>query len=232
MPEAVFSRPAHNQVHALLSRLDKDFLARARCFFAGGTRIVLELGEYRESRDVDFLCSDREGYRLLREAVSETSLGAIQASELSLARDLRTDQYGIRTFVELDGIRLKFEIVREARIEVDGEAVGGIPVSSLTRRHCFAEKFLANADRGLDSSTLSRDIVDLAFMIEGWSKQDAVAGMEMAKTAYGNAVSRSLAAVIEKIRGDKSYRKRCVDGLDISEPKILTAGIKALARLM
>lgn len=56
MPEASFTRPAHLQEHAMLSRLDSEFLARARCFFGGGTRIVLELGEYRESRDVDFLC--------------------------------------------------------------------------------------------------------------------------------------------------------------------------------
>ena len=232
MPEASFTRPAHLQVHAMLSRLDSEFLARARCFFGGGTRIVLELGEYRESRDMGFLCSDLEGYRLLREGVSETSLGPIQTSDLSLAREVRADQYGIRTFIELEGVKLKFEIIREARIELDGKAVGGLPVASLTRRHCFAEKFLANADRGLDTSTLSRDIVDLAFMIEGWSKEDAVVGMAMARTAYGDAVSRALAAVTRKMREDKSYRKRCIDGLDISEPKILGAGIKALTLLV
>lgn len=53
----------------------------------------------------------------------------------------------------------------------------------------------------------------------------------MARTAYGEAVSRVLAAVARKMREDKTYRKRCIDGLDISEPKILVAGIKALARL-
>jgi hypothetical protein len=57
MPESSFTRPTHRQVHAMLSRLDSEFLVRTRCFFGGGTRIVLELGEYRESRDVDFLCS-------------------------------------------------------------------------------------------------------------------------------------------------------------------------------
>ncbi len=229
MPDITFTRPGHQQVHAILARLDSAFLARARCFFGGGTRIVLELGEYRESRDMDFLCSDRDGYRLLRESVFETSLGPILSSDLSLAREVRADQYGIRTFIEHDGIKLKFEIVQEARIEIDGENIAGIPVACLTRRHCFAEKFLANADRGLDASTLSRDIVDLAFMIEGWSKQDADAGMAMAKMAYGGSVLRSLATVTRKMREDKTYRNRCVDGLAISEPKILNAGIKALA---
>jgi hypothetical protein len=59
---------------------------------------VLELGEYRESRDVDFLCSDRDGYRLIREGVSETSLGPAQASALSLAREVRA---GLRSLARL-----------------------------------------------------------------------------------------------------------------------------------
>ena len=229
MSEVTFARPGHRQVHAILARLDCDFLVKTRCFFGGGTRIVLELGEYRESRDMYFLCSDRYGYRLLRESVSGTSLGPVMAPDLLLAREVRADQYGIRTFIEHNGIKLKFEIVKEARIEIDGETIDGIPVACLTRRHCFAEKFLANADRGLDASTLSRDIVDLAFMIEAWSKKDADAGMAMAKSAYGDSVLRSLDTVTRKMREDKTYRSRCVEGLAISEPKILSAGIKALA---
>jgi hypothetical protein len=229
MSKAGFKRPAHQQVLAMLSKLDRSFLARARCYFGGGTRIVLELGEYRESNDMDFLCSNQDGYRLLRETVSETSLGSILPSGLSLAREVRADQYGIRTFVENNGIKLKFEIVREARIEIEGEEIARIPVACLTRRHCFAEKFLANTDRGLDASTLSRDIVDLAFMIEGWSKEDANTGMAIAKNAYGDSVQRQLAAVTRKMREDKAYRKRCVEGLAIADPKVMTAGLKALA---
>lgn len=226
---AGFKRPAHRQVLAMLSRLDRAFLARARCYFGGGTRIVLELGEYRESKDMDFLCSDRDGYRLLRETVSDTSLGSILPSGLALAREVRADQYGIRTFLENNGFKLKFEVVREARIAIEGEDVAAIPVACLTRRHCFAEKFLANTDRGLDASTLSRDIVDLAFMIEGWSKKDATAGMAIAKSAYGGSVERQLAAVARKMREDKPYRNRCVEGLAIADRKVMTAGLKALA---
>jgi hypothetical protein len=44
MSEASFTRPTHRQVHAMLSRLDSEFLARVRCFFGGGTRIVPILG--------------------------------------------------------------------------------------------------------------------------------------------------------------------------------------------
>lgn len=231
MPEPAFKRSVHRQVLTILSRLDAAFLERARCYFAGGTRIALELGEYRESRDIDFLCSNREGYRALRETVAARSLGVMIAGKLELAREVRADQYGIRTIVSTNGAGLKFEIVREARIDVAGEEVAGIPVRCLTRRHCFAEKFLANADRGLDESTLSRDAVDLAYMIEGWSRQDADAGLALATAAYGDAISRSLESVIAKLREDRAYRIRCIEGLEIVDPKILTAGLRALARI-
>jgi hypothetical protein len=221
----------HRQVLAILSRLDAAFLERARCFFGGGTRIVLELGEYRESRDIDFLCSDRDGYRTLREAAAARSLGGVATGKLKFARDVRADQYGIRTIVSANGARLKFEIVREARIDIAGDRVAGIPVRCLTRRHCFAEKFLANADRGLDESTLSRDAVDLAHMIEGWSRQDADAGIALATAAYGNAISRSLESVIAKLREDRAYRNRCIEGLGIANPNVVTAGLRGLARI-
>lgn len=231
MPEAPFTRASHAQVLKTLRKLDRSFLAEARCYFAGGTRIVLEVGEYRESRDVHFLCSSQDGYRVLRETVSDSSLGKIVSGEISLARDVRADQYGIRTFVETDQAKLKFEIVREARIDLEGEDIRKLPVKCLSRKHCFAEKFLANADRGLDASTLSRDIVDLAFMVQGWSKADADAGLTIAQTAYGATVLRSLAAVINKM-GEKAYRNRCIEGLAITTPKVLTAGLRTLSSLV
>ena len=231
MRETTFTRASHVQVIETLRKLDRSFLGQAHCYFGGGTRIVLELGEYRESRDVDFLCSSRDGYRVLRETVSEGSLGKIVAGKIALARDVRADQYGIRTFIETAHAKLKLEIVREARIDLEGEKVAKLPVACLTRKHCFAEKFLANADRGRDASTLSRDIVDLAFMTQGWSKTDADAGLLIAKGAYGESVLRALQAVIEKM-GDKTYRNRCIEGLAIATPKVLTAGLKTLGSLV
>lgn len=47
-----FKRPAHNLVVEHLARLDASFLAECRCYFGGGTRNILELGEYRESKDI------------------------------------------------------------------------------------------------------------------------------------------------------------------------------------
>jgi hypothetical protein len=230
MSRKAFVRPAHREVLAVLERLNGAFLTRAECYFGGGTRIVLELGEYRESKDIDFLCASRDGYRLARETVSEKSLGPIVTSEVSLAREVRADQYGLRTFLEYEATRIKFEIIREARIDLEGEKTSFLSVPCLTRRHAFAEKFLANADRGLDASTLSRDAVDLAFMIEGWSAADAAEGLAIAKGAYGDAVERELAAVVRKLREDRTYRNRCIEGLALTDAKALVAGLETLSR--
>jgi hypothetical protein len=72
--------------------------------------------------------------------------------------------------------------------------------------------------------------VDLAFMIDGWSRDDAATGLAIARAAYGLAVDRTLDSVIGKLREDKAYRKRCVDGLGIADPKVLTRGLATLAR--
>jgi hypothetical protein len=83
MPE--FVRPRHKLVLKALRALNAETLCRAECFFCGGTRIALALHEYRESADIDFLCASRTGYRALRAAVSDRSLGEIAAPGLKLA---------------------------------------------------------------------------------------------------------------------------------------------------
>jgi len=227
---ARFKRAEHNEVLAALERLDAAFLRGSHCYFGGGTRIVLELGEYRVSRDIDFLCADVAGYRAIRETIAGDSLGAIAQSSLRLARDVRGDQYGVRTAIECATLKLKFEIVRESRIMLDGTKVPRIPVPCLTRTHCFAEKFLANADRGMDASTLARDAVDLAFMIEGWDAKDATAGAELARIAYGPAIDRELARAVTRLRGDRSFRARSIEGLGIQDTRTLASGLEVLAR--
>ncbi len=223
-----FERPLHREVLKQLQRLNAPLLAECACFFGGGTRIVLELGEYRESRDVDFLCADQAGYRRMRETITERSLGEIAAKPLALAREVRADQYGIRTRLGEGEAALKFEIVREARIDLTGAQVPGLPVRCLSRPSCFAEKFLANADRGLDRSTLSRDVVDLAFMSREWSPEEARIGYAIAYAAYGKDVPRKLAAALEMLK-DRNYRARVVEGLAIGDAAAFTSGLKRLS---
>ena len=82
-----FTRPRHATVERILAQLDAGFLLDAQCYFGGGTRIVMSLGEYRESADIDLLCASRTGYRALRSTVTQISLGSIARAGISLARE-------------------------------------------------------------------------------------------------------------------------------------------------
>ncbi|PIL40364.1 hypothetical protein CR103_08055 [Massilia psychrophila] len=155
----MFERDHHNRIQTLLPALNNDFLAENKCFFGGDTAIVLALIEYRKSVDIDFLCASQDGYRELRNTIDNTCLGAILSRPVELARDVRADRYGIRTFLRVDGMPVKFEIVSEGRIQIAGELNSLTGVPALTRADMYAEKLLANADRYRDRAVASRDII-------------------------------------------------------------------------
>ena len=223
-----FTRPRHATVERILAQWDAGFLLDAQCYFGGGTRIVMSLGEYRESADIDLLCASRTGYRALRSTVTQISLGSIARAGISLAREVIADRYGIRTFIDMAGEKIKFEIIHEGRIEISG-GIGEFPVPALEPVSCFAEKFLANADRWNDESTLNRDIVDLAFMTVGWKGADAERGRKVATEAYGKSISDSVRKAVLKLRTNKQYLKRCVAGLGVSNTRALARGLEMLA---
>lgn len=229
MSKRGFSRPPHATVAAILGALNVPFLDRNQCYFGGGTRIVLALDEYRESDDIDFLCSSREGYRNLRSTISNRSLGEIFAGKINLAREVFADRYGIRTFIDVDGQKIKFEIINEGRIDVSGNKRRDLHVPCLDERSCFAEKLLANADRWNDESFRSRDAIDLAYMIEGWGMEPFLEGGRVAYAAYGDPVEASARAAARKLLDNKDYFKKCVDGLRVTNINTLVAGLKRIA---
>lgn len=220
-------RPHHQRVLSLLDSLSADFLEKSACFFGGGTRIVLELNEYRESLDVDFLCADQDGYRELRNQVSNNSLGGIFAHEPTLLREVRADMYGIRTFIDIDSQPMKFEIVREARLPLAGTFIDSLPIACLDHSSAVAEKFLANTDRGVDESTRSRDLIDLAYMVGSWSDSEIKQGLELAEAAYGESVKRQLKSALELFT-DEDYRKQCLTELEVSNRQALEIGLSKL----
>ena len=57
----MFNRPHHQRIAKFLASLNVVFLAQCRCYFGGGTAIVLSLNEYRESAGVSFLCGSIDG---------------------------------------------------------------------------------------------------------------------------------------------------------------------------
>lgn len=229
------TRPHHQRVMSLLNSLSVELLETTACYFGGGTRIVLELGDnYADTRgeslNVNFLCANQDGYRELRNQVSNKSLGDIFVHQPTLLRDVRADMYGIRTFVEVDSQPVKFELIREARISLVGTNITNLTVPCLDHSTCIAEKFLANTDRGLDKSTRSRDLIDLAFMAASWTSDEISQGLKLAEAAYGASVLKLLTSTVERFDGD--YRKQCLAELDVRNKRTLEAGLVRLAGLL
>ncbi|MYN10450.1 nucleotidyl transferase AbiEii/AbiGii toxin family protein [Pseudoduganella aquatica] len=204
----MFDRPHHQRIAKFLACLDAEFLAQSDCYFGGGTAITLSLGEYRESADVDFLCSSIDGYRALRNTISNTSLGTILAGPVELAREVRADRYGILTFVRVDGVPIKFEIVSEGRINISGSMDLLLGVPTLAREDMYAEKLLANADRHGDLSALSRDAIDLAMLIQHWGAIPDEAWAK-ARVPYGQSIDTAYSQAIQLV-SDSGYLASCL----------------------
>lgn len=209
----MFERPHHKAIARILMALDAGLLAEAECYFGGGTAIVLALGEYRESVDVDFLCATQAGYRLVRQATFGGSLERLlkPAPGIRAMRELRADQYGLRTQIGVDDTRVKFEIVREARVALSGAVDAALGVPVLARSDMYCEKLLANADRYADRSVLSRDIIDLSMMLSRWGPVPESAWVK-AREAYGDTARIAYDKAVWAIR-DPIWLRTCMDGM-------------------
>jgi len=196
--------------------MNAPLLREARCYFAGGTAIAMQLGEFRESVDIDFLCADAEGYRRLRSSIFEYRLEEIFPAGIEILREARADRDGIRAVLTCDGMPIKFEIVREARITLTGDDNTGLAVPCLARDDLFAEKLLANADRFADKSTMSRDIIDLIVMQIHWGEIPRLA-MQKAESAYGLSIAGALNKAIDMLRANPVHLAECVVRMDIND---------------
>ena len=213
-PARRFHRPEHRAVIAALRSMNAPLLRRCRCWFGGGTAIVLDVGEYRLSKDIDFLCADVDGYREVRSAVLADGIAALFGPDVRQERDIRTDQYGIRTIVSASGVPLRFEVIREARIALDGGTHPVAPVPCLGAVERAAEKLLANADRGLDPATGCRDALDLGMVIRRYGPLPAEAAAVAAR-AYGDDAGRRAVQVAAAL-GSASRRRHSAETLGMS----------------
>lgn len=194
--------------------LDAEKLVGLQCYFGGGTAVALLLDEYRESVDVDFMCSDKAAYRRLRSLVFDSDIDALFSSPIAKRRQTRADMDGVRNFIEIDGEAVKFEIVHEGRIELDDskQTVQGIPTLSTT--DLFAQKLLANTDRGFDSATNHRDLIDVLALSTRYGGVPAAAWAK-AEGAYGTGVRKAWHRVIELLVRDARYFENCLLTLSV-----------------
>lgn len=97
----------------------------------------------------------------------------------------------------------------------------GVPV--LHRDDMYAEKLLANADRALDRSQMSRDLIDLAMMTKAWGPIPATT-LKKVEGAHG----RSIHDYFDRgpaLLHDERYRDECLQATAMASS--LGAGIIA-----
>jgi hypothetical protein len=220
----LFEREHHRQVATVLESLDPGLLIANGCLFGGGTAIVLRHGEYRESVDVDFLVSSHEGYREIRQLVTRgkgVNALARAGAKLDEARELRADQYGLRTRVRVLETEIKFEIVFEARIALERSGVDDriCGIATLTPTDMAATKLLANSDRWRDDAVHSRDLIDLAMMQP--PRKVLKAAREKARSAYGDSIDRDLSGAIERFADGPERLDQCMRALQMRIPRVV-----------
>lgn len=220
----------HAHVLSILNALDDRKLNALHTYFGGGTALSLMLGEYRLSTDIDLLCSDQSAYRELKDIFRDPSdRRAFLGPGIQEHREFRVDGYGIRGVVSLgQSLPIRFEIVSEARISLDpgSASLQGSNVPVLSRSDLFAQKLLANDDRGLDDAYHNRDVIDLAFMVIHWG---SIPERALRKVNDAYPINRRFLQRLERTKRqlhDAKWMAHCLEALSIDpawEPNILSA---------
>ncbi len=193
-------RARHQLIWQVLEQFNTEFLVENNILFGGGTRIALELNEFRESTDIDFFCAGAASYRQVRLQAETTSLGQVLQPDHSLVfpREIRADRDGVRTYIQLKGSDepIKLEFIRFDICEISADTKPHrFPVPIVDRHTCYLTKLLANADRYAESN--KKDIFDLCMMKKEWGsipkkvwqEADAVYGMTTVVKGLDKALS-------------------------------------------
>ena len=228
----MFRRELYRAMGRVLSALDAEALERTSFRFGGGTCLALGHGEYRVSRDLDFVCSDARGYGELRLSVRERGYDALFPAAgtegLRFPREIRSDQYGLRFPVLVEGTSIRVELIREGRIELGpAERATWTTLPILSVNDAFAEKLLANSDRWADRDELARDLVDLAILRVSHGPIPEAAWIAV-EAAYRSAPVQDLRKAAERFLGEPNYQERCFTGLEVERTDDVLRGVREL----
>lgn len=227
----MFTHTHHQKILHILQALDASVFHKTGAHFGGGTLITLLYGEYRWSKDIDFICPVGTGYRDLRSLVNDAgnkpSIFFSHSNGITFTRDIKADQYGIRFPVMVDEVVIKIEIIAESRITLNTSAeLPWLTVPCLDFADCCSEKLLANADRWNDSAIESRDLIDLAVL----RLQSALPAQAISKAEQAYPVIAPLIRALDKFQNTPSYRDKCFTALQIQNRALILEGINLLSR--
>jgi hypothetical protein len=228
-----FNIPHHQAIAAALECFNADYFLHHHILFGGGTRIALELDEYRESIDIDFLCADRAAYKAVREQVTDKSLGQLVKQEFSYVREIRADRDAVRTIIDYQKTKIKLEFVSFDNYSLTQTYNSDfLPVPCIDRVTCFYTKLLANADRALN--TPYKDIFDLLAMYTTWGAIPE-RSIQLAEERYGAVVKRQLILALKDITANKARYFKAAADMNMKEnwaENLINTQAKALLALL
>ncbi len=127
---------------------------------------------------------------------------------------MTADRDGIRTVFSVgppkSKVKIKFDILLEGLIDLQGSVSKALGVPTLSVDCMVAEKFLALTDRGMDETTHSRDLIDIAFITARHGRAVLRPGFEMAEVVYGKAVLRAVRGCLSSFARRATYRDASV----------------------
>ncbi|MBD2195108.1 nucleotidyl transferase AbiEii/AbiGii toxin family protein [Calothrix anomala FACHB-343] len=217
----MFNLSHHNTILNILNNFNSEVLKNAAAHFAGGTLLALEYDEYRLSKDIDFLFPyATENYRYLRNLVYDAGIEILFQNTRDIQLGESTiNQYGIRFPVTVNETTIKVEIVANGAFTLDPPVYpkwANIPCLSISDR--FTSKLMANADRWNDSSTQSRDLIDLAMLRV--NNQISLGAIAKAEQTY--EVRKPLLKAINNFLEKEEHRSKCFQQLNVPEEKKAT----------
>lgn len=215
----MFNLEHHNKILKILNAFNPEVLKKSSAYFCGGTLLALEYDEYRLSKDIDFLFPYiTENYKYLRNLVYDEGITALfQSTTDILLGESTINQYGIRFPVAVSGTNIKVEIVANGTFTLDPPVYpqwANIPCLSISDR--FTSKLMANADRWNDSSTQSRDLIDLAVL----RVNNEIPAQAIAKAEETYEIRKPLIKAINNFLAKNEHRDRCFQQLNVPEEKI------------
>ncbi|QLE54608.1 nucleotidyl transferase AbiEii/AbiGii toxin family protein [Nostoc sp. TCL26-01] len=215
----MFNFVQHQQILKIINAFKPEVFHQANAYLAGGTLIALEYNEYRLSKNIDFLFPyGTESYKYLRNLIYDEGIIALfqNTIDIQLGESI-ANQYGIRFPVTVDGTTIKVEIVANGNFVLDPPVYPQwtkIPCLSISDR--FTSKLMANADRWNDTSTQSRDLIDLAIL----RQNNEIPARAITKAEESYEVKKPLVKAINNFLQKAEYRNNCFQQLNISEEKI------------
>jgi len=224
----MFKLEHHQKVITILKAIRSNFFTEISAYFGGGTLLTLSYGEYRRSKDIDFICPVGDGYRMLRSEIYDKNYKAIfkDFSHITLPREMKVDQYGIRFVVKVEDIPIKFEIVAEARISLQpAEYHEWSDVPCLSFTDSCSEKLLSNSDRWADRAVESRDLIDLSIL----RLQSEIPKNSIIKAESAYPVMKPLEKAIRFFQSEPVYRSKCFSSLQVQNRVEVIDGLDLLA---